>query len=211
MNMDLFALFSCRHPVRPAPFVEDAFFFIHCMVFASLWKIKCHSCVDLFLGLLFNSIDQPVFVSLPCAIALHLVYLEIRDGDTSQSSFVQHYFSYPVFIFVVVCFVAVFPYEVENYFCKMWKELCWEFALNLKIAFGKMAIFTMPILRIYEHGRSFHVLIYSLISFFRDLKFLSCRSFTCLVLVTPRYFILFVAIVKDVVSLISFSAHLSFV
>jgi hypothetical protein len=43
------------------------------------------------------------------------------------------------------------------------------------------------------------------------LKFLSNRSFTCLVRVIPRYFILFVTIVKGVVSLISFSARLFFV
>jgi hypothetical protein len=49
-----------------------------------------------------------------------------------------------------------------------------------------------------------------LISFFRDLKFLSYRTFTCLVRVIPRYFILFVTIVKGVVSLISFLACLSF-
>jgi hypothetical protein len=42
------------------------------------------------------------------------------------------------------------------------------------------------------------------------LKFLSYRSFTSLVRVTSRYFILFVTIVKDVVTLISFSACLSF-
>jgi hypothetical protein len=34
--------------------------------------------------------------------------------------------------------------------------------------------------------------------FFRDLKFLSCRSFTCLFRVTSRYFIFFVTIVKGV-------------
>jgi hypothetical protein len=73
------------------------------------------------------------------------------------------------------------------------------------IAFGKIAIFTTLILPIHEHGRSFH-LLRSLIYFFRDLKFLSYRSFSSLVRVTPRYFILFVTNVKDVVSLISFSA-----
>ena len=62
-------------------------------------------------------------------------------------------------------------------------------------------IFTILLLPTYEHGRSFHLLRHSSISFFRDLKFLSCRSFTCLVRVTLRYFILFVAIVKGVVSL----------
>jgi hypothetical protein len=43
------------------------------------------------------------------------------------------------------------------------------------------------------------------------LKFLSYRSFTSLVRVMPRYFILFVTIEKGVVSLIYFSACLSFV
>jgi hypothetical protein len=82
--------------------------------------------------------------------------------------------------------------------------------LNIYIAFGKMAIFTKLILPIHEHGRSFHLLKSSSISFFRDLKFLSYRYFTCLVRVTPRYFILFVIIVKGVFSLISLSACLSF-
>ena len=49
-----------------------------------------------------------------------------------------------------------------------------------------MAIFTVSILPIHEHARSFHLLRSSSISFFRDLKFLSYRSFTCLVRVTPR-------------------------
>jgi hypothetical protein len=61
----------------------------------------------------------------------------------------------------------------------------------------------MLILPIHEDGRSLHFLRFSLISFCRDLKLLSYRSFNCLVRVTPRYFILFVAIVKRVVSLIS--------
>jgi hypothetical protein len=50
-----------------------------------------------------------------------------------------------------------------------------------------------------------------LISFLRDLRLLSYSTFTSLVIVIPRYFILFVAIVKRVVSLISFSACLSLV
>jgi hypothetical protein len=31
-------------------------------------------------------------------------------------------------------------------------------ALNMQIAFGSIAVFTMLILPIYEHGRSFHLL-----------------------------------------------------
>ena len=72
-----------------------------------------------------------------------------------------------------------------------------------------MAIFTMLFLPILEHGRSFHFLRSSLISFLIDLKLLSYRSFTCVVRVIPRYFILFLAIVKGIVYLISFSAFLS--
>jgi hypothetical protein len=70
--------------------------------------------------------------------------------------------------------------------------------------------FTILILSIHECGRSFHLQRTFLISFFRDLKILWYRSFTCLVRVTPRYFILFVTIVTGIFSLISFSAYLSF-
>jgi hypothetical protein len=81
----------------------------------------------------------------------------------------------------------------------------------LYVVFGKMALFTMLVIPNYEHGRSFCILISSSNFFFKDLKFLPYMSFTFLVKVTPRYFILFVAIVKGVVSLISFSLHLFFV
>jgi hypothetical protein len=50
-------------------------------------------------------------------------------------------------------------------------------ALNLFIPFGKMAIFTIFILPIHEPGRSFYLLRNSLISFFRDLKFLTVNLF----------------------------------
>jgi hypothetical protein len=41
---------------------------------------------------------------------------------------------------------------------------------------------------IHEHGRSFHLLKSYLISFFRDLKFLSCRSLICLVSYTKIFY-----------------------
>ena len=77
--------------------------------------------------------------------------------------------------------------------------------LNLYIPFGMIVIFIMWILPIQEHGRSFHFLVSSLIPFFKVLKFLSNRSFTSLVRVTPTYFMKFVTIVKGDVSLISLS------
>ena len=69
----------------------------------------------------------------------------------------------------------------------------------------------MLILPIQEYGRSFHFLVSSSISFFKALKFLSNRSFTSLVRVTPRYFMLFVNISWKVMFLISLCVSLFFV
>jgi len=74
-----------------------------------------------------------------------------------------------------------------------------------------MVNFTILILPIHEHGRSLHLLRSSSIHFFRGLKFISYRSFTCLAKVTLRYFILFGTIIKGAISLISFSACFYFV
>lgn len=71
------------------------------------------------------------------------------------------------------------------------KELYWNYeenVLNLHIAFGKMAIFTMLTLLIPVHGRYFNLLIAYSIYFFRHFKLLSYRSFTCLASVTPNMF-----------------------
>ena len=46
----------------------------------------------------------------------------------------------------------------------------------------------MLILPIQEHGRSFHFQISFPISFFKDLKLLLYRSFTCLVRIAPKIF-----------------------
>ena len=51
-----------------------------------------------------------------------------------------------------------------------------------------MAIFTILILPIHEHGRSLHFLRTSLISFLRDLKLFWYRSFTYLVRVITKIF-----------------------
>jgi hypothetical protein len=79
-------------------------------------------------------------------------------------------------------------------------------ALNLRIAFGKMAIFTMLILTIYENGRYLHLLIPSSVSFFRHLKFLLYRCFICVNRLIARHLIFFMGIVKVAISLISFCA-----
>jgi hypothetical protein len=72
-------------------------------------------------------------------------------------------------------------------------------AMNLYIAFGRMAIFTMLILPIHEQGRSLHFLRSSSISFSRNLKLLFFRSFSCW-LDLPQYILYY--FVKGIDSLI---------
>jgi hypothetical protein len=74
-----------------------------------------------------------------------------------------------------------------------------------------MAIFTLLILHIHEHGRSFHLPISSSISFIRTLS--SCHADLLLpwLELIEEILCFFVDIVKGVVSLTLFSASLSFV
>jgi hypothetical protein len=77
---------------------------------------------------------------------------------------VENSFHYPGFL--------VIPNEFENCSMKKWIGILMGIALNLQIAFGRIAIFTILILPIHEHGRSFHLLRSASISFFRDLEVL---------------------------------------
>ena len=100
--------------------------------------------------------------------------------------------------------VFVFLYEIENCSLHVCEELCWNFdgdCIDVVCFFfsGKMAIFTMFILLIRQHGRSFYLLRSFSISFFRDLKLLSYRS--CLFRVISRYFLLFVAVLKGALNI----------
>jgi hypothetical protein len=78
-------------------------------------------------------------------------------------------------------------------------------ALNMWVAFGSMTIFTMLILLIHHHGRSFHLLKSSLISLFSSLEFSLKSSFLSFVKFILWYFIVFETIVDGIISLISFS------
>ena len=108
-----------------------------------------------------------------------------------------------------VFFCFVFPYEVEYCSFEVFGEFCCALRLICRLLLVRLPFLLFLILPTQEYGRSFHFLVSFSISFFEDLKFLPNKSFTCLVGVTLRYFMLFVAIVKDVVSLTSFPALLS--
>ena len=90
VDLDLFAFFYIQKPSYPAPFVEDAFFF-HCVVLVSLLKIKCPYMWICFW--IFNSISLislTIFKTMPRSFSYYLsvVQFEIKDGDTSRSSFI---------------------------------------------------------------------------------------------------------------------------
>ena len=80
-------------------------------------------------------------------------------------------------------------------------------ALNLQIAQGSTLIFTILILPIHEHGIFLHLFVSSLISFISVLYFSIYRSFVSLGSFIPKYFILFIAMVNGIVSLISLFSH----
>jgi hypothetical protein len=159
---------------------------------------------------IFNSIpliNLPVSVPIPCRFCYYcsVVELEVRNGDSSSCSYIVKKFfailGLPFTWFWELLFPCLWKIVLE-----FWWGLHWIWRLPLVV----LAIFTIWILPAHEHGRSLHFLRFS-ISFLRDLKLLSFRFFTCSVRVTPRYFMLFAAIVKGVVFLISFPACLSFV
>jgi hypothetical protein len=154
----------------------------------------------------FNSIAliyPSVILPVPCSFyhSCFVVQLNVRHGDSTRDSFiVENSLCYPR--------LFIFPDESVNCPFYLSEELIWNFdgdCIESIDCFQQDSHFAILILLIHEHGRSFHLLRSSSISFFRDLKFLLYRYFTSLVRVIPRYFILFVTIVKGVVSLIFFS------
>ena len=118
------------------------------------------------------------------ALLLHGIYPEVAPTcieDRCSTMFIA-----ALFMFIYCSF-------------KVYKKYCLNFYGNFIESvncFGKTAIFTMLILPIRECGRSFCLLISSIISSFVDIKLLSLRSLICLFRVTPRYLIFFVAFVK---------------
>ena len=77
-----------------------------------------------------------------------------------------------------------------------------QIALNLPIIFGSIVLFIMLILLTQEHGISLHLFMLSLISFLSVLYFSVYSSYVSLGFF-PRHFILFVAMVNGIDTLVS--------
>ena len=88
---------TCRHPVRPAPFVEEVFFF---PLYDFVFFVKNH--VSIGVGVYFRVFNLIPLINLSVPIPYRFYYccstvlLEIKDRDTSRSAFiVQDCFFYP--------------------------------------------------------------------------------------------------------------------
>lgn len=131
---------------------------------------------------------------------ISVVQSEIRIGKTSRNNFiVQNYFIYLELLSSDMKLCFVLSSSVKNCF-----GILIGVGMNLQITFVMVTNFTMLLLPICKHGGYFNLFI-SCFSFllFKDLKFLLYGFLSCLYRVTLKYFILFVAIGKRVVSLIS--------
>lgn len=126
-----------------------------------------------------------VFVPIFCRFYYYICSTAWKQGwNTSRRFFFcQIVLAIPGILFSKMKLSIVLSRPMKNYvLILMW------IVLNLYIAFVRIAINNMLILVICGYGRSLHFLIYSSISFIKELKFISYQSFTCLIWVTPRYF-----------------------
>jgi hypothetical protein len=110
-------------PFRPVPPVEDAFFFL---LYGFAFFIKNQ--VSIGMWIYFWVFNSDLFDQQDCCCTntmqlfnhyCSVVKLEVRDGDSSRSSFiVWNCFSYPE--------PSGFPYEAENCSFHVCEELCWN-------------------------------------------------------------------------------------
>lgn len=120
---------------------------------------------------------------ISCNIYYHcsVIQLEIRNGDASRRSFIYR-----------IVLAIGFPCEVWYCYFKVCREFYWNFDRKSieSIDCCTTVNFCMLILPIHVHVNVFH--------FLQLLSSKTWRSFICLVIVTSRYFILFIANAKGI-------------
>lgn len=129
-------------------------------------------CVGIYFWV-FNTVPfiyLPVSVAIPCSFFFFKSLLGLRSEIVIS----------PVLLLLIIVFFIqgfwLFQINLQFAFSNSmnnWVGILMGITLNLFIAFGKMATFTILILPICEIGSFFYLLRSSLNSFFRDLMFLS--------------------------------------
>ena len=124
---------------------------------------------------------------------LQLLQYNLKSGSVLPSAF---FFLLRLFWLFGFFFFFFFIQSLEFFYYCVKNDTGILIVLNLQIALGSMAIITILILPIYEHGMFFHMFVSSLISLSSGLQFSSYKSFTSLISYIPRQLILFVATVN---------------
>ena len=152
----------------------DSFF--HCVFLAFFVRDKV---CDFYFWIFYSIplITLTASVQMPCNLhpSCSVVLLEVRDADSSSSSFI-----------VKNCFGFSASFQMNQRIAlpmsmKKCVGIFMGIALTLQNVFIRTAIFAMLTLPIHEHGRSHHFRSSSLINFLRDMKLFSQRSFSHLV------------------------------
>ena len=155
-------------------------------------KLIGHRSLGLFLGSLFCSI---VLVPVPYCLddCGFEILLEVWESCASCLVYVSQNRFGNSGSFVI-------PYNFLYCLLQFVKNVMGNFigiALNLYIALGSMAIFTILFFPIQEHGISFYFIESSLISLIIVLQFLTYKSFTSLVRFIYGYLIFWGTILKN--------------
>ena len=194
-----FHSFTYNCPVSPASLIEEAVFlplyilasFVKDMVPIGIW-------VYLQAFYLVSLANISVFVPVQYCVNISLSYI-CHICLKSGRSFFLGQDSFGLLCLHINCKTFCFN------FVKTAIGRLIGIALNLQIALSSIVIFTVLSLPVQEHGVALHLFVSSLISFISVLKFCTYRSFVFLGRFIPRYFILFVAVVNGIVSLVSVS------
>jgi hypothetical protein len=141
--------YTCRHPLDPAIFVENAFFFI--VWFWLLCQKSCvHRCVGFFW--VFVSIPLIICMSIPCGFYCYsLLQIEIRDVITPEVLLLYRMVSWAIYLFNF--YLHTYIYFMLNLF------LCHEFSFllrylfllyNILSGFGMISSFSVRMISVWQ-------------------------------------------------------------
>lgn len=120
------------------------------------------------------------------------LWLQLCSTTLNWEWWYLHQFFFSIVLAVLTDMCVCSHMKMKIVFSKICEELCWHVDrdyIRSVDCFWLDAVFTILILPMHEHERSFHFLTSSIS--FKVFKFLSYKSFTFFVRFTLRYFMFF--------------------